>query len=184
MRRRSSRRSIIQKQYHENQEGDTPIFTDSCGMMEERRIQTLRSPHEAGTRWLARLRFGDGARAGGSQTYAAGSCLWVKLPKAPACCANRESGEPSRSFAGRGNQAAAPGDRRKTGLRVAGGGGALRGVPARKGSAARSKREGKAFPIGNDNNFPGAVITAYTSYREANPSSVMFPIIASCGISK
>ena len=42
--------------------GAESLKPDSCGMVEERRHQTLRSLREAGARWLARSRSGDGAR--------------------------------------------------------------------------------------------------------------------------
>ena len=59
--------------------------------------------------------------------------------------ANRER-ESEAGLGGKVNQAAAPCDRRKTGVRMVGGGGALRGAPVGMGSAGRSRREGNAFP--------------------------------------
>jgi len=89
-------------------------------MMEERRILTLHSPHEVGMGWLTRSRFRDGARREETQ-HAAGWCLSSEAdshpPKAPI---GRQESKAGLSQA-KGTQAAAPADRRKMGLRVAGG---------------------------------------------------------------
>ena len=106
--------------------GAESLTPDSYGM-KERRHQPLRSPHAAGARRLARSRLGDGARG-----------LEPKPTRQTGVCPAKQTvtrrkgqsraGEPSRSFGGKGNQAAAPCDRRKTGLRVVGGGTGRYGV--------------------------------------------------------
>ena len=57
-------------------------------------------------------------------------------------------GEQSRSFGGRGNQALAPGDRRKTGLRGVGGGTGRYGVPPLEWVVPHKVgAQGKTFPL-------------------------------------
>ena len=125
-----SRKDLKTRKEWRSLRGAESLKPDSYGMKEERRHQTLRSPHVAGARRLARSRLGDGAR-------------WRKLKTTPEASVRPAERQSPADSANRGRwrkpvfrrrreiQAAAPADRRETDLRVAGGG-TGRGVPARK----------------------------------------------------
>jgi hypothetical protein len=116
-------------------------------MMEERRHQPLRSPQEVGAWPLARSRFGDGARWQETETHASARCLSSEADshqaKAPIGC-----GRAKPVFRRQREPGGSPRRPEKDGL--ASGGrwnGALRGVPVRKGSAARSRRAWKGLSL-------------------------------------